>query len=381
SLSPPRNATPPLRQTAGRLGMALLTLLTITALSTGMWSVLRAEELRARPTNPRTILAEARIHRGRILDHTGTVLAGTEIDAAGYITRTYPVPEAAPVVGYATLQYGAAGIEATCDARLRGDLEQSPEAAFWDALLHRAPVGKDVHLTINAEMQKMAQTLLQGHEGAAILADAHTGEILALASAPTYDPATVAEQWATLREAPGAPLLNRATQSLAQPGPILETVLLGAALDAGFPPTSTPESLTRPMPINGNTLRCTHPPTEATWTAALIQTCPGPFAALTDNWNAEQLKATFETWRLTTAPPLEIPTVATTWETEVSNLDVVAESLGQGELLVTPLQLAHIAATLANDGLRPALHLLPASFDSEREGCDVLSAGQAAAIH
>jgi cell division protein FtsW (lipid II flippase)/cell division protein FtsI/penicillin-binding protein 2 len=371
SLSPPRNATPPLRQTAGRLGMALLTMLTITALFTGTWSVLQAEELRARPTNPRTILSEARIRRGRILDQTGTVLAGTEIDARGYVTRTYPVPAAAPVVGYTTLQYGAAGIEATCDARLRGDLEQSPEAAFWDALLHQPPVGEDVRLTLEAELQKMAQTLLQGHEGAAILVDAHTGAILALASTPTYDPATVAEKWATLREAPDAPLLNRATQGLAQPGPILETVLLSAALDAGLPPTSTPESLTRPIPINGNTLRCTHPPTETTWTAALAQTCPGPFAALTDAWDAEQLKMTFETWRLTTAPALEIPTVATTWETDTSSLDVVAESLGQGELLVTPLQLVNVAATLGNDGLRPALHLLPTSLDSEREGCDV----------
>ncbi len=369
SLSPPRNATPPLRQTAGRLGMALLMLLTITALSTGMWSVLRAEELRARPTNPRTILAEARIRRGRILDNTGTVLASTESDAAGYVTRTYPVPHAAPVVGYATLQYGAAGIEATCDARLRGDLGQSPKAAFWDALHHRAPVGEDVRLTIDAQLQKQAQTLLDGHEGAAIVVDARTGEILALASAPTYDPATVAEKWATLRESPGAPLLNRATQGLAQPGAILETVLLGAAIDAGLPPTSTPPSLTRPMDINGATLRCTQPPTAATWTAALAQTCPGPFAALTDSWDAEQLKMTFERWGLTQAPPLEISTEATTWETDAWDLDVTVESLGQGELLITPLQLMRIAATLGNNGLRPALHLIPSSADNA--GCDV----------
>ncbi|MFP4396089.1 MAG: FtsW/RodA/SpoVE family cell cycle protein, partial [Anaerolineales bacterium] len=371
NLTPPHGAAPPLRQTTGRLGMALLALLTITALSTGTWSVLRAEELRARPTNPRTILAEARIRRGRILDATGAVLAGAEVDAGGYITRTYPVPEAAPVVGYATLQYGVAGIEATCDAHLRGELAQSSEAAFWDALLHRPPVGQNVRLTLDAKLQRTAQGLLAGREGAAILVDARTGEILALASAPTYDPAQVEEKWATLHESPGAPLLNRATQGLSQPGAILETVILGAALQAGLPPTSTPPSLTRPMPINGNTLRCAHPPAEPTWTAALAETCPGPFAALTDSWDAEQLKATFERWGLTSAPPLEIPTEATTWEIAPADVDVTAESLGQGELLITPLQLARIAATVGNNGLRPALHLLPPTFDGA--GCDTPS--------
>lgn len=369
NLSPPHRTTPSLRQAAGGLGMALLMLLTITALATGMWSVLRAEELRARPTNPRTILAKARIRRGRILDSTGAVLAGIEVAATGYVTRTYPAPAAAPVVGYATLQYGAAGIEATCDARLRGDLTPSPEAAFWDALHHRPPVGNDVRLTIDAQLQKLAQTLLDGHEGAAIVVDARTGEILTLASAPTYDPATVAEKWATLRESPGAPLLNRATQGLAQPGPILETVILGAALEAGLSPTATPPSLTRPMDINGATLRCTQPPTEATWTAALAQTCPGPFAALSASWDAAQLKAIFERWGLITAPPLEIPTQATAWEIDALDVDVVAESLGQGALLITPLQLVHIAATLGNNGLRPALHLIPPSADNA--GCDV----------
>ena len=371
NLTPPHRATPSLRQTAGHLGMTLLALLTITALSTGTWSVLRAEELRTRPTNPRPILAQARIRRGRILDATGAVLAGTEVNAAGYITRTYPVPEAAPVVGYATLQYGAAGIEATCDARLRGDLAQSPEATFRDALLHRPPVGKDVRVTLDAKLQQMAQGLLAGREGAAILVDARTGDILTLASAPTYDPAQVEEKWATLRESPGAPLLNRATQGLSQPGAILETVILGAALRAGLPPTSTPPSLTRPMPINGNILRCTHPPAEPTWTAALAETCPGPFAALTASWEADQLKATFERWGLTTAPLLEIPTEATVWEIAPSDVNVTAESLGQGELLITPLQLAHIAATVGNNGLRPALHLLPSAFDGA--GCDTPS--------
>ncbi len=361
TLSIKDDEAPPIRRTAGRLGQALLLLLTVTVLSTGTWTILRTAEIRTYATNPRQILGESRIRRGRILDRRGRPLARIEIDAQGYVTRTYPSPESAPVIGYATLHYGTTAIEEACNARLRGEIGRTSLDDVWAGLLHRAPRGQDVRLTLDADLQKAAHDLLEGHQGAAILIDAHTGEILAMASSPTYDPATVAENWEALREDPDAPLLNRATQAPAQPGAILETVLLATALarDALPPPA---EPFTAAVSINGTTVRCAAPPIAATWEAALTAQCAAPFKTLAHELGAEALARSFRRWGLTQPLPLEIP-VAVPPPPDLKELE--REALGQGDMLVTPLHIASVAATLGNDGLRPPLHLLSEPL----EGC------------
>ncbi len=364
--------TPPLQKTAGRLGRALLLLLTSVVIITGVWSVLRADELRSYLTNPRRILAESRIQRGRILDRNSILLADITVDEAGYVTRTYPVPEAAPVVGYTTLQYGDAGIEAACDARLRGETGRTPWQNIQAGLLHQVPIGREVRLTIDARLQQTAQQLLKDYQGAAVLVDARTGEILALAASPIYDPSTVEENWESLYDAPDAPLLNRATQGLAQPGAILQTVLLEAALQESA--SSTPEqSLVAPVIINGETLTCAQIPTDNTWKSALTAGCPVPFAALGTQLGMAHLAENFALWGLTDAPVLEIPAVAAEWDP--TSADVLREAVGQGNLLVTPLQMVSVAATVGNGGERTTLQLLakplagcttPATADSIR---------------
>ncbi|HNT75841.1 MAG TPA: FtsW/RodA/SpoVE family cell cycle protein [Anaerolineae bacterium] len=380
SLAPERS--PALRRTAARLGQTLLLLLALVALDTGFWAVLRSDDLRTYLANPRYILAESRIRRGRILDRSGVTLADSLVDKAGYVTRAYPVPEAAPVVGYATLQYGAAGLEAVCDARLRGAVARSPWDRAVERLLHQDPVGEDVRLTLDVRLQQRAQQLLTGYQGAVVVVDVRTGEILALASSPVYTSATVAEDWAALRENPAAPLLNRATQGLAQPGAILETVLLGTALQYGDLPSPT-APFTQTVLFNGSALTCGQPPTDDDWAAALAAACPAPFGALGQDLGLAVLAESFTAWGLTEPPALELPTVAAPWEPQTA--DVVREALGQGELLVTPLQMVGVAAALGNDGVRPALHLLTRAtpgcvMPADRVAAPLLTPTQAASL-
>ncbi len=369
-LALPTSPTPPIRKTAGELGRAMLLLLLSVALGSGYWAVLQPEALRTYPTNARRILADSRIRRGRILDRNGVLLAGITLDDRGYVTRTYPHPEAAPVVGYATLQYGTDGIEAVCDARLRGDAHRAPVEALWDDILHRDPAGRDVRLTLDMTLQAEAQRLLRDQRGAVVLVDARTGDVLALASAPTYAPATVEAEWATLRDDPAAPLLNRATQGLAQPGAILQTVVLAATLAPEaetFPPITAP--LTQPVAINGDVITCAAIPRAETWQAALSAACPAPFARLAETYGAERIADTFAAWSLTTAPAFDLPTVAALWPP--ATIDLPREALGQGDLLVTPLQMVGVAATLGNAGNLPPLHLLA----EEYTGCKSRAVG------
>ncbi|MBN2394208.1 MAG: FtsW/RodA/SpoVE family cell cycle protein [Anaerolineae bacterium] len=349
----------PLRQTVGRLGNALLCLFGSVALITGVWTVLRADELRDYVTNPRRILTESRIQRGRILDRNSVTLADITVDDAGYVTRLYPVPEAAPVIGYNTLQYGVSGIEDACDARLRGDVDRTPWLDFEMGLLHQSPVGRDVRLTLDARLQQMTQNLLEDYQGAAVLVDTRTGEILALASSPTYNPTTVEADWANLYADPDALLLNRATQSLAQPGAVLQTVILAAALQEGELPEPD-KPLSAYVQVNGENFTCAKTPLANTWQVALSAGCPAPFAVLGEQLGISLLAKSFAAWGLTDAPALEISTVAAPWE--ATSADATREAIGQGDLLVTPLHMVSVAAIVGNAGVRAPLHLLAASL-------------------
>lgn len=345
------------------LGNGLVLLLVICALDTGFWAVMRADTLRNYPTNPHRILAEMRIQRGRILDRRGVILADITVNSRGYVERTYPIPEAAPVVGYATLEYGTEGIESACDVALRGDVGRSAWTAAQDQLLQRATQGADVRLTLDARIQQKAQQLLTQHTGAILLVDSHTGALLALASAPTFAPDAVANNWNSLREDPTSPLLNRATQAPVQPGGALQTVIVVAAMEQNLPEAQLTQSLSAPVVWNNYSLTCRSAPGEPSWESALAAACPAPFAAAGKVLSTEQLAELFKRWGLTTAPALELPVIVADWD--MQNANPVMEALGQGELLVTPLQMAGVVATVANNGARPPLHLL----ETSQPGC------------
>jgi cell division protein FtsW (lipid II flippase)/cell division protein FtsI/penicillin-binding protein 2 len=346
-----------------RLTVALTLALALLAATCGYWCIARAESLRAREDNPRRVLYEQRIVRGRILDREGVTLADVEIAADGVVTRRYPVPEAAPALGYASLRYGTGGIEAAFDRELRGEAGRTPWQAAWDDLLHRPPQGHDVQLTLDARLQVQAEEALQGQAGAIVLLDARTGDILAMASSPTFDPARLDETWDALREDPAAPLVNRATQGLYQPGTTLQTVILAQALETGVADLSAPiTDATIPIPVNGSSLACSAPPANPKSLAdAYADACAAPLALLGRQLGAEGLAEAIDRWGLTTTPPpLEVPTEAADWtsDTLTTTAALKLEAIGQGTLTVSPLQMALVAGTLANDGTMPAPRLV-----------------------
>ena len=176
------------------------------------WQLLRADDLTARSDNPRRVIAEQRIKRGKILTADGIALAETITGADGLSLRRYPYPNLATVTGYYSVRYGTGGLEAAFDAQLRGDANQT----WLDALLHRPPVGQNITVTIDLPMQVTADTGLAelNATGAVVVLNARTGALAVMASRPTFDPNRLDEDWDTLSTDPAAPLLNRATQGL-----------------------------------------------------------------------------------------------------------------------------------------------------------------------
>lgn len=356
-----------------RASLALLLAFAGLAAASGYWALVRRDALRGRDDNPRLVEAEQLVRRGLMLDRHDVVLAHSQADTGGIQHRTYLTPTV-PAVGYYSLHHGVGGIEASYDSLLRGIEGRNERERLLDQLLHRQPQGRGLALTIDAALQKEITSMMNGHSGAVVLLDVVSGEILALVSQPGYDPNTLDADWERLEEDPAAPLLNRVTQGLYQPGGVLQTVVLAEALEREVvgPDTLVSDSTAQVM-VDGRALGCTRRPAGPTLAEAVAVACPAPLADLGQALGAEALQAAFHRWGLDASPLLEIPTEA--GEARVTDLSLAA--VGQDVLTVTPLHVALMAAALGNEGVMPAASLVLRTESDDGTWQPVTPLGQA----
>ncbi|MFZ5858208.1 MAG: FtsW/RodA/SpoVE family cell cycle protein [Chloroflexota bacterium] len=206
-----------------------------SALSTGWWAVVRGPDLLTRTDNARRSIADRYVRRGSLLDRGNQpITVTTQTDAIFH--RDYLYTELAPITGYTNPIFGQAGLEATLDGYLRGFQGNPSRLVWWHHLLYGTPPpGLDVRLSIDLDLQKKADELLANHAGAIVLLNAQSGEILAMASHPTYDPNSLDETGDQLRIDPDAPLVNRAAQG-SYPSASLLDPLLAARFGQDSPP-------------------------------------------------------------------------------------------------------------------------------------------------
>jgi peptidoglycan glycosyltransferase len=369
--APPERQAGMERQVA-HLGLVFALCALAAALGLGYWAVIRAPALLARADNPRRIEVERRVRRGDILDRQGRPLARSEPAAPGGArmgqtwARTYPAPEAAPVVGYYSINLGTGGIEDAYDASIRGDDADRSAAALQrlvDDLLHRHPAGVTVTLTLDLDLQRAAGEALGDRAGAVVLLDARGGDVLAMVSEPTYDPNTLEADWPDLVRASNTPMLNRAAQGLYPPGSVFQTITLAAAIEEGLAEPST--VFTDPLGVVLTVdppLSCPVDPPAERYTLAEAYTwpCSVEFARLGLRMGGERL-ADYAT-RLGVGRPLDLPIELSTGQLLERGVwsDLLAgrTAMGRGEVLATPLEMALATATIAHDGLRPVPRLV-----------------------
>jgi peptidoglycan glycosyltransferase len=326
--------------------------------------------------NPRAINEDLRIDRGRVLDRNGEVIVDTSV-GRGVGRRVYNDPASAYVVGYySPLLYGKSELEASFDSELRGDEGHNLLARLEDQLLHRSPHGLDLHLTLDAELQRRAQDLLGDRIGAVVLIDVKTGAVLTLASNPHYDPerlftgdaedrTAATAYWRQLTNDPDRPLVLRATMGLYAPGSTFKTITAAAAIDAGF---AAPDDTYRDdgsLDVDGHIIVEENRPDDSivTWTLreGLAFSLNVVFAQVGLELGGELLTDYAERFGFGKTIPFDVPVarsqVASSDDFLRSNPAVADTAFGQGELLVTPLQMAMVAAAIANDGkmMRPYL--------------------------
>jgi cell division protein FtsW (lipid II flippase) len=248
-VSPPRvlASSPHPPRPFHHLGLAwgLFTGFMIVAGGLIFWQVALAPFLTRRDDNPRPVVAEQQIRRGRLLTAAGVPVAETLINEQGVAERRYPYANLSSVTGYYNIRYGVGGTEAAFDPILRGVAGKSAEEQWLDDLLHRPLVGRDVTLTIDLPAQVAADVALGDQEGAVVVMEIESGAILVMSSHPTYDPNTLEDNWDTLRRDQRAPLLNRATQGLFPVGDLARLVGLIGLREAGA--TLPADPMTAPL--------------------------------------------------------------------------------------------------------------------------------------
>lgn len=190
--------------------------------------VIQADEIKHMPGNNHVLIHEQYNKRGNIETEDGVVLAKSEKQEDGTYERVYPEDEfASHLVGYASTRYGTAGIEASCNDALKGERNF---ATFQDVLNYmtgKTEQGNDVTLSIDSDVQKAAESSLQGRKGACVIIDSSNGAVKALASAPTYNANDVEDILKSNND--DSSMYNRATQALYAPGSTFKIVSLCTA--------------------------------------------------------------------------------------------------------------------------------------------------------
>lgn len=299
----------------------------------------------------------------------------------GQVIRDYPLgPAAAHLVGYGTLVRGDALLERAAAAQRN----LQSENGWWDQVTKYSnenplpPVGKDLTLTVDFELQREAAEQLKGKRGALVMLNPQTGEILAMASAPSFYPDDVNNdvKWQEIwNDARNKPLLNRALDEYYLPGSTLKTITAAAALDARLGDikfTCRGEGWTPPG--SGRPIRDDEGESHGTigLTEAYTRSCNQYFAQLGVELERQRMGEAAARFGLKTyetgIASIGVGQMRGLWNTEnkvlsdvlaplnstfvsgrkITKYDLGLESIGQGFVQLTVLQMAMTAGAVAN---------------------------------
>jgi peptidoglycan glycosyltransferase len=351
----------------------------ILVFATSWWAVFTAPKLRDNASNRRPLLAEERIKRGTIRSADGRVLArSVKIDKDRY-RRTYPTKDMfAHAIGYSYTTLGRSGTEQYRNDPLTG--RRTELIGAIDSLLNKRGEGDSLRTTLNTKAQQAAIDGLHGRKGAVVALEPSTGKVLVMVSTPSYDPNNLDKNKRFSKLATddqNSPLVNRATQAGYPPGSTMKAVTATAALDTGkYTPNSTVSGKNGKkisgVPLNnfgGEDFG------DITLTDALTNSVNTVWAEVGEKLGKSTMARYMTKFGFYQQPPIDLPSdqLLASGEREKgkllgprsSKIDVGRMAIGQDKLLVTPLQMAEVAATIANGGVRMEPHITQKIVDPD----------------
>jgi peptidoglycan glycosyltransferase len=340
-----------------RLFGLFVVLFTVLIVWTTRWTVIDAKSLRNNPLNDRTLVQELRIKRGRIVADNSESLALSRRAVGGTWTRYYPTgPLFAQPVGYSDPRTGqAAGLEQSRGEELRG-LQTGLSSVFGPTSSNR--VGDDVYTALDPRAQQVAEQELAGRAGSVVALDPRTGAVKVMYSDPSYNDNH------PLAQGPGTSQLNRATQGRYPPGSTFKVVTATAAIDSGkYTPNSTVNGKS-PITVSGvplaNDNNQAFGPIDLI--TALTYSVNTVWAQVAESVGRPTMTKYMKRFGFYSKPPLDYPPDQMhpsqpyppgsdrPYPPGSPREDIGRIGIGQGGLQVTPLQMAMVAAAVANGG-------------------------------
>jgi peptidoglycan glycosyltransferase len=376
----------------GRLFLVALVMFGALLVSTSWWTVLRAKDLDDNPRNARATIRAEKVRRGTIYAADGSVIARSTRDDEGVYQRSYPQGERfGHPVGYA---YSNPPLGQTELERYRNDELIGAKNAItttFDQLIGRQPEGDDVRTALNPRAQQLAldEIAKVGQSGAAVALDPRTGAVKVMASTPGFDPNTIKEKGELAqanRDNKNTPLVNRAVQFGAAPGSTFKVVTSTAAIDTGaFSPGSA---------VDGDSgQRFSGVPLANDFNedfgqidlrTALAKSVNTAFANVGERLGKATMKKYMERFGFDAKPELDYPRDTMSASVVAPNppghavsptsrfVDLGRLAIGQGGLQATPLQMAQVAAAVANGGKLMKPHLTTRVVDRDGRTVDTI---------
>ncbi len=279
-------------------------------------------------------------------------------------------------------QVGKTGLERQYDDILRGvDGERrvivNSRGADMGVFDEKPPVaGHPLHLTIDYDLQEIAEESFQGDNGALVALDPRTGEVLAMVSRPAFDPNLFAKgisraEWSELISDPGNPLLNRAIQAQLAPGSVYKIIMATAGLESGTADASTVFHCPGGAVFYGRYFHCWEKHGHGTVGIhqAIVRSCDVFFYNLGKNMGIDIIAEYSTEFGLGHKTGIDLPNEETgtmpsqEWKEKMFHQkwyagETISLAIGQGALAVTPLQVAHAVGGIASGGYFPRPHLV-----------------------
>lgn len=368
----------PIRRLSFIVGMLFASLL----VSTTLIQYVFAADLNARGDNRRTLLATYARERGEILVGQTPVATSVPTDDEFKFQREYAEDgRYAHVTGFYSFYGAVGGLEQTENALLSGSSDKLFYRRVSDLFTGRRAQGATIETTLDPAVQKAADAALGDARGAVVALDPKTGAILAMVSHPTYDPNKVAghdlaeldANYQELAEDEARPLVNRAIGGdLYPPGSVFKIVTAAAALSDGEYTSDSvlPGGAFLDLPLTDATLpnhddvACS-PTNEVTLKQAMVVSCNPAFGELGMKIGADKLRDQAAKFGFGDAPAVPMRVTASSVPAELNAPQLAQSAIGQFDVRTTPMQMAMVAAGVANDGVVMQPYLVQSVIGSD----------------
>lgn len=334
-----------------RVFTAMCTLFVVLIVYLSYFQVFTASTIKDSSYNKRLWIDEENILRGMILDRNGKILAYSEKTEDSSVRHYNYGNLYSHIIGYSYREYGKAGLEAEYNNELLNLIDSSTFKEI-KKIIEPNSEGNSLKLTLDHGLQEMASGLLQGKKGAIVVMNPQTGEVYAMVSQPTFNSSTLREDWKNIVENPDSPFINRATNGLYAPGSTFKVVTALASLET--PNVETTYDCSGSIKVDGYVLKDyggkAHGKVDLK--EALVKSCNSYFAQMGLQVGKDKMGEVSEKFMLNNKIPFDLPVKNSSfpYKEGMGKTELAAASIGQGKVLVTPLNMALIASAIGNGG-------------------------------